>query len=327
MHRLVLLLMTAALVTPAWATPALAAPPPHTPPAITPPIDTPAPPTASLVHAGITEHLTPHVWAIPDDSSPGVPNVGIIIGSKSLLVIDTGMGARNADTIMGEINKIPEAKGKALYIVSTHFHPEHDLAAHAFPAGSKMIRAKDEEADIAQYGLALANTFASRSTVNAELLKGVNFRPADISFDKDYRLDLGGVQVHMVSVGPNHTRGDTVFFIEGDKVLFTGDVAMRAQPAFAAPESSLNHWLGALDRLDAFKPVHVVPSHGPRGDETLISGYRAYLIAVRDKTRAAKTAGKTQDETVAAVTADLIGQYPDKGRLDGAIRNAWKEAA
>ena len=321
MSRLAMFLFVFAL-----ATPALAEPPPHTPAALTPPIQTPPPPTPSLVRAGITEHLTSHVWAIPDDSSPLVPNVGIVIGSKGLLIIDTGMGARNADTIMGEVNKIPEAKGKAIYIASTHFHPEHDLAAHAFPAGSKMIRAQDEEADIAQYGLALAKTFASRSPLNAELLAGVSYRPADIRFDKDYRLDLGGVQVRMVSVGPNHTRGDTVFFVEGDKVLFTGDVAMRAQPAFAAADSSLNHWLGALDRLDAFKPVHVVPSHGPRGDESLISGYRTYLIAVRDKTRALKKAGRTEDEAVAAVTADLIGQYPDKGRLDGAIRSAWKEA-
>lgn len=310
----------------ALAAAACADQPPHTPAALTPPIQAPLPPTPSLIRAGVTEHLTTHVWAIPDNSSPAVPNVGIIIGSSSLLVIDTGMGARNADTIMGEMNRIPAARGKAIYIASTHFHPEHDLGAHAFPAGSKMIRSRDEEADIAQYGLAAARLFAARSALNAELLKDVAFRPADISFDREYRLDLGGVQVRMVSVGPSHTRGDTVFFVEGDRVLFSGDVAMRAQPALISPESSLNTWLGALDTLDAFKPVHVVPSHGPRGDASLISGYRAYLIAVRDKTRALKKAGKTEDETVVAVTADMIGQYPDKGRLEGAVRNAWKEA-
>jgi glyoxylase-like metal-dependent hydrolase (beta-lactamase superfamily II) len=281
-------------------------------------------PTPSLVRAGVTEQLTPHVWAIPDGSAPGVPNVGIIVGSKAVLVVDTGMGARNAQTILAEVAKV--GAGKPIYIVTTHYHPEHDLAAHAFPAGSKLIRSKDEEADIAQYGLTLANTFASRSAVNAELLKDVKYRPADITFDKTYSLDLGGVKVSIASIGPNHTRGDTAIFVEGEKVLFSGDVAMRAQPAFASPESSLNHWLGALDKLDAYKPVHVVPSHGLRGDAGLISGYRTYLTQVRDKTAAAKKAGKTQDEAVASVTADLSTQYPDKGRLGGAIRNAWTEA-
>lgn len=281
-------------------------------------------PTPSLIRAGVTEHLTPHVWAIPDGSAPAVPNVGIVVGDKAVLVVDTGMGARNAQTIMAEVNKV--AAGKPIYIVSTHYHPEHDLAAHAFPAGSKMIRSKDEEADIAQYGLALANTFASRSAVNAELLKDVKYRPADISFDRQYDLDLGGVKVQIVSVGPNHTRGDTVIFVVGEGVLFSGDVAMRGQPAFAAPESSLNHWLIALDRLDAFKPMHVVPSHGLRGDAAMISGYRTYLTRVRDRAAALKKAGKTQDETVAAVTEELAGQYPDRARMAGAIRNAWAEA-
>ena len=39
----------------------------------------------------------------------------------------------------------------------------------------------------------------------------------------------------MIAVGPTHTRGDTVFFVEGDNVLFAGDVVMSAFPAFASP--------------------------------------------------------------------------------------------
>jgi glyoxylase-like metal-dependent hydrolase (beta-lactamase superfamily II) len=286
------------------------------------PAATPAAP--SLVRGGVSEHLTPHVWAIPDGSAPLVPNVGIVVGSKAVLVVDTGMGARNAATILNEVAKV--GAGKPIYIVSTHFHPEHDLAAHAFPKDSKMIRSKDEEQDIAKYGLNLADRFAAMSPLNAELLKDVKYRPADITFAKEYVVDLGGVKARLIAMGPNHTFGDTAIFIASEKVLFAGDIAMRGQPAFASPESNLGHWLKSLKRLEGLKPLHVVPSHGRRGDIMIIKDYEAYLGHIRDRSAALKKEGKSQAETVTRVTDEMSGQYPDQGRLSGAIRAAWNEA-
>src|SRR5262245_50270559 len=101
----------------------------------------PATPPAALVREGVTEKLTDHVWAIPDGSASLVPNVGIIVGSKAVLVVDTGMCQRNGETVLKEVNKV--GAGKPIYIVTTHFHPEHDLGAQAFPASAKMIRSED----------------------------------------------------------------------------------------------------------------------------------------------------------------------------------------
>ena len=102
---------------------------------------------ASLVREGVTEKLTDHVWAIPDGSAPLVPNVGIVVGKKAVLVIDTGMGTRNGETVLREVTKV--GPGKPIYIVTTHVHPEHDMGAHAFPKDSKLLRSKDQVEDIA----------------------------------------------------------------------------------------------------------------------------------------------------------------------------------
>ena len=53
-------------------------------------------------------------------------------------------------------------------------------------------------------------------------------------FDDDLTLDLGGVRVRLSGVGPNHTRGDTVMYVEEDRVLLTGDVVMPVFPAASA---------------------------------------------------------------------------------------------
>ena len=78
--------------------------------------------------------------------------------------------------------------------------------------------------------------------------------------------------MHIQALGPNHTRGDTGIFVEPDRVLFAGDVAMAGQPNVSSPSvASLNHWLATLDVLAAFRPLIVVPAHGPIGDASHIA--------------------------------------------------------
>jgi glyoxylase-like metal-dependent hydrolase (beta-lactamase superfamily II) len=288
------------------------------------PAATPAP--ASLVREGVTEKLTDHVWAIPDGSASLVPNVGIVVGEKAVLVIDTGMGTRNAETVLREVAKVaPDAgKAKTIYIVTTHVHPEHDMGAHAFPANSKLLRSKAQLEDIAAgAGTNLVPVFAARSDLNKELLAGAKHREADIVFGETHTLDLGGVQAKLYAMGTNHTRGDTAVLVDG--VLFSGDVAMKPQPSFANPSATIGHWLQSLDKLEALKPKIVVPSHGPFGDLAIMNGYREYFESIRVRVVELKKAGKSVDETVQIVTDALVAQYPDRNRLGGAIRAVYSE--
>jgi hypothetical protein len=88
----------------------------------------------------------------------------------------------------------------------------------------------------------------------------------------------------------------------------------------------VSHWLKSLDVLDALKPKVVVPSHGPIGDAAYIANYRVYLTTIRDRAAALKKEGKSQDETVKTITAEMQDKYPDTGRLAGAARAAYAEA-
>jgi glyoxylase-like metal-dependent hydrolase (beta-lactamase superfamily II) len=277
-----------------------------------------------MVRAGATIKVSDHVYVIPDGSVPGVPNVGIIVGKRATLVVDTGLGRANGVTVLSETQKV---SGKTqLYLITTHVHPEHDLGAGAFPDTTKMIRSRDQVAEIAEFGQTTADAFRKRSPVMKDLLEGAEFRKADITFDKEYKLDLGGVRVRVAAVGPDHTPGDTIIFVEKDKVLFSGDVAMKGLPAFASPKSSLAHWLKSLDQLEALKPSVVVPSHGPNGDVQFIRNYREYLTLVRDRTVALKAEGKTVEQVTEVLTAELKPRYPEAGRVSGAIRTAYAEA-
>ncbi len=223
-------------------------------------------PPAPIVKVEGLRQISSHVYIIPDNSVPLVPNIGYIVGDRAVLVIDTGLGPPNGAAVYEIAKKF--AGAKQLYLVTTHVHPEHDLGAQSFPRTTTLLRSTDQVRDITEFGLQLAKIFSSRSAAHAELLKDADFRTADITFEGSYDLDLGGVQVKLTAMGPNHTAGDTIIWIESERILFAGDLAMRAQPAFASPHSSLRQWLASLDQLDALKPAFIVPSHGPTGDGT-----------------------------------------------------------
>ena len=279
-----------------------------------------------LVKEGATEKISAHVYVIPDGGVPGVPNVGIIVGTRATLVVDTGLGKQNGETVLREVRKV--SGEKPLYLVTTHVHPEHDLGAQAFPPSTKMVRAQAQVDEIASAGMTTANAFRSRSPAMAQLLEGAEFRKADEVFDRERTIDLGGVKVRLIAMGPNHTPGDTAIAVEGEGVLFSGDIAMKGAPAFASPASSVKTWLVSLDTFDALRPRIIVPSHGPMGDAGFIKNYRGYLTFVRTRTAALKGEGKTVEQAVEAIAAETKERYPDAGgRLAGAVRAAFREAS
>ena len=261
-----------------------------------------------FIKEGVTEKISDHVFVIPDGSVPLVPNVAIIIGSKGGLVVDTGLGDRNGQAIMREVAKV--TKGGDLYLAVTHVHPEHDLGAGGFPAGTKMIRSRDQVAEIEESGLETAKRFASFSPDTAELLKGAEFRKADQVFDKEQTIDLGGVRVRLMAMGPNHTRGDIV---------------MTTMPGFSSPSSKLSVWLQSLNRFEQLKPVRIVPSHGPMGDASMITRWKTLMTTVQARAAELKKQGKTIDDTVKMIQDEMQDKYPRNG-LAGVARAAYNEA-
>ena len=280
-----------------------------------------------LVRENVTVKLGPHSYEIPDGNVGLVPNVGIVVGSRATLVIDPGLGRRNGETVLREVAKI--SKNAELYVASTHFHPEHTTGYNAFPPSAKYVNSTVQEAEFEQSGMQMVQTFSGRSAATAELLKDAARRTAAITFDRDYTLDLGGVRVRLRVVGPTHTKGDTTFFVEEDRVLFAGDVVMNNSFLAATAVSSVTAWLKAFDTLEALKPGTVVPAHGEVGPATIIVTNRAIMQGVQVRARALKAEGRTVDDVAKTVQTEFQAQHPDGLRANGlaaAARSAYAEA-
>lgn len=283
---------------------------------------------APLVKEGTTVKLSEHVWVIPDEHVPMVPNVGIIVGSRATLVVDPGMGLKSGQAVLNEVRKV--SRNSELYILTTHFHPEHTTGEAAFPAATKIFRPAAQQQDVDEMGMKWVDIFRKRSPVIADVLRDITaFRPPTETFEREKIVDLGGVSVRMVLLGPGHTRGDSVIFVEGDRVMFSGDLAMKQlYPAFATPQSSARNWLVSLDRMDTFKAVKLVPSHGDVADAAIIGAYRDYFRALQARVAELKREGRSSDDAAKALTAEFSAKYPDwdqSVRIAGAVAVMYAE--
>jgi metallo-beta-lactamase class B len=279
-----------------------------------------------MVKENATVKVAPHSYVIPDGSVVLVPNVGIVVGSKATLVVDTGMGPKNGAIVMKEVAKV--SRNSEIYLVTTHFHAEHVAGISAFPAGTKYVISRVQQQDLDELGADLTKRFAGGSPVMADLLTNAPVRRADVLFDREYKIDLGGVNVRLLALGSTHTRGDTMVFVEQDKVLFAGDVVMPRVPVAFSQTSSAKVWEDVFAQLTPLGSTVIVPAHGPTGTGTMLAEQRAAFAGLRTRVRELKGQGQPADDAVKTLTAEFQQQHPDwtaTNRVGAIVRGMYGE--
>jgi len=252
--------------------------------------------------------LSRHAYVIPDAETPLVPNVGIVVGSRATLVIDTGMGNRNARTVLAEVAKV--STNRPIYLAATHAHAEHLSGMGAFPERTIFVAARAQQEELDAFGERVFSGVARLSPFIAALLRGATLRGPGIVFDREHVLDLSGVAVRLIWMGPAHSKGDTVMVVEGEGVVFAGDLAPRQRfPSFSG-DSTRARFIAAMNRVEALKAAVFVPCHGSYGDGSVFAEQRKVLDEMAAHVAALKKAGQTLDATTKVVAEEFTARYP-----------------
>jgi glyoxylase-like metal-dependent hydrolase (beta-lactamase superfamily II) len=252
------------------------------------------------------KRVSDHVYVLE-----GFPNVAYVVGSRATLVVDTGLGERNGATVMRAEQKL--AKGPILYLTTTHYHSEHTTGEQAFPASTIIIRNTVQQEEMIKGVGAHMEAFRKMSTQNFDLLQNVKFRSPDVLFDREAKLDLGGVTARLFYVGPAHTKGDMLIFVEEDSVLIPGDIVQKdIFPIMPNADASIKGWLSNLDNVEALHPKFIVPDHGASiVDASQIATQRAYFLSLQARALELKKQGVSADDAGKTITAELKAKNPD----------------
>ena len=266
--------------------------------------------------------VSANVWAIM-----GFPNIGIVVGNRATLVVDTGLGPRNGATVARVAAKLAPGNQK-LFLTTTHFHPEHAAGVSGFPAGTIVIRDAVQQREMELHGQEIVDLFAGRSAQMKELLTDAALRTPDITFDTELRIDLGGVTARLVWFGGAHTKGDELTFVEPDRTLISGDVVQnKVVPNIFREGGTPSSWLAVLDKVMALDALHVLPDHSQPGDGSLVTLEKKFINDLRNSALELKKQGVSADDAGRQLGAEYKTKYPDWPNMNvtGFVRSIYAE--
>jgi len=255
------------------------------------------------------------VYVIPDGRVPLVPNVGIVVGDRAALVIDTGMGPRNGATVRSHADRL--AAGRQMFLTLTHFHPEHGYGAQAFAGDAVTVYNRAQLDELRAKGAGYVELFKTFGAPVAAELEGVELVEPEIVYDGTAELELGGSRALLRDWGRAHTLGDQTVFLPEQRVLFTGDLVeercFAIFPWFPPDDVDVDghRWIEVLEELERLDPAIVVPGHGDVGGPELIATAREYLELLRDETARLADEGATEDDLAAELDRSLRALHPD----------------
>ncbi|WP_026416486.1 MBL fold metallo-hydrolase [Actinomadura oligospora] len=268
------------------------------------------------VHVDGVQEIAPDLLVIPNRGVQLVPNIGIIGGTHAVLVVDTGMGTANAEQVLSLASTV--ARGRRLYLTTTHFHPEHAFGAHVFDGHATYIANRAQADDLKTKGPGYLEMFRGFGSPVADRLDGdVRVPVPDVVHDDGYTLDLGGRTVRLRPTGRGHTKGDQVIEVPDAGVLFTGDLAEAGQfaifPWFPPHDTDVSGigWLAVMERLADNGHRVVVPGHGDVDGPQLLADVRDYLRELRDETWRRRDSAMDEGDVLAEVRALLVERHPE----------------
>jgi glyoxylase-like metal-dependent hydrolase (beta-lactamase superfamily II) len=271
-------------------------------------IQEPPPPVVADVEPA---EIAPGVHVIPDGRVPLVPNIGIVVGERAALVVDTGMGPANGRRVLQRARGLTDLP---LLLTLTHFHPEHGFGAQVFEREATIVYNRGQAEELAEKGPGYAEMFRGFGAPVAEQLEGVELVRPHVVYDGSAVLDLGGLNVELSHHGLAHTRGDQLVLVREHGVLFTGDlVETRLFPIFPwfPPDDadvSGSRWIGVLERIEAMPAAVLVPGHGEVGGPELATAAREYMLDVQARVREAGP-GRSAEELKAELEPLLRARY------------------
>jgi glyoxylase-like metal-dependent hydrolase (beta-lactamase superfamily II) len=248
-------------------------------------------------------------------TTEGDPNTGVVIGDNGVMVIDTQATPAMAEDVIRHIRRVTDKPIK--YVVLSHYHAVRVLGASAYKpqeiiasrATLEMIRERgreDMDSEIGRF---------PRLFRDVESIPGLTW--PTITFEREMTVWMGKLEVRISQVGAGHTRGDSIVWLPGQKVLFSGDL-VEYNAGIYTGDAQLAEWPATLDRLAELKPERLVPGRGAAmmtAADSLkaIAFTRDFVAALYACAREGVAAGKSLRQVYAAARERLdpaYGQYP-----------------
>jgi cyclase len=276
-------------------------------------------------------------WAyLLPNGSWGWSNAGLIVDGEESLLVDTLFDERLTADMLAIMKDATGIGGKDITtLINTHANGDHtfgnrlvekaEIIASAASAGEMNDFPPDVMAQIMKQAPTMGDAGAFLMDIFSPFhFEGVQLKPPTHTFSGRLDLKVGDKDVHLIEVGPAHTKGDTLVYVPQDRVIYTGDILfIDGTPIIWA--GPVGNWIKACDMMMNMDVEVIVPGHGPITDKNGVRQVRDYLSFIDTEARKRFDAGMSFEEAANDIALGEFGRWSDRERIVVNMYSLFKE--
>ncbi len=262
-------------------------------------------------------------------------NAGLVADGQSTLLIDTLYDLALTDEMLRAMRAAVPAASRIDTLVNTHANGDH-CYGNQLLGGARIVASERTAAEMSDLPPAAMAALIEQAPTMGELgaffldcfgafdFTGIELALPQETFVGQLRMQVGERELHLIEVGPAHTRGDTLVHDPTGRVLFSGDILFsEAHPiAWAGPVSN---WIAACDRILAMDLEVIVPGHGPLTGPDAVRELKAYFEYLYEEARARYAEGMTALQAARSISLGRWVDWRQRERLVVNIANIYLE--
>ena len=275
-----------------------------------------------------------YAWLAPQGTW-GWSNAGLVVDGDESILIDTLFDLDLTHTMLKAMRDAQPCTANIKTLVNTHANGDH-CHGNELVTGADIIASSASAAEMDELppeGLAaIMDTAKTMGPVGEYFLHcfgafnfhGINYTPPTKTFDGELHMHVGDKPIHMLEVGPAHTRGDILVHSPADKTVFTGDILfIEGTPLIW--EGPVANWINACRRIENMDVEHIVPGHGPITDKSGVRKVRQYLEYVREQAKLRYDAGMDAWEAAQDIHLSEYSAWSEPERIAVNVDSLYRE--
>lgn len=277
-----------------------------------------------------------YAWLAPTGSW-GWSNAGLIADSGQTLLVDTLYDLELTAQMLQQMRDAEPGADNIETLVNTHANGDH-CHGNELVTGASIIASTASAAEMAELPpeamAELVKAAAEMGHVGEYFLhcfgqfkfQGIRHTPPTRTFDGQLDLRVGDKPVHLLEVGPAHTRGDVLVHSPNDRVVYTGDILfIEGTPVMW--QGPVANWIKACLLIEDMDVDLIVPGHGPITDKHGVAKVRQYLQYVRDEAWARYDAGMSAFDAARDIELKEYSAWSDPERIAVNVDSLYREFA
>ena len=208
-------------------------------------------------------------------------NLSFVITTDGVVVINSGASVRLASALHEEIKNVTDQPVK---LVINENGQGHAILGNLYwsQLGVDILAHEDAIHEIEENSYTILERMKS---YNRDKAVGTEVVIPNKSFSEKVIFNLGGLEFHVLHLGPAHGPGDTQVWLPQLSLMIAGDMAFHERMLPIFENTCTKCWLETWDKKFApLNATYVIPGHGhPTNMEQVTRYTKNYLLDLRAK--------------------------------------------